>query len=330
MTHNHIENNSDNNAKIDLPSNMHDHSHSNIHGHSHANLHSHSATKNIATAFFLNLIFAIIELFGGLLTNSVAILSDAVHDFGDSLSLGVAWYLQKISVKKGDNKFSYGYKRFSLLGSIFISVVLIVGSIFILIESAKRLASPQETNAGGMVLLAIIGIIVNGAAVLRLKMGTSHNERAVMLHMMEDVLGWVAVLIGGIVMHFWDATFLDPLLSVFITIWVLYNVYKNLSATISIMLQQVPNGIDLNALKNEFSTIDNAHSVHDLHLWSLDGESHIMSVHLVMQENVSRDKVQQAKQTLKELANNKGIEHVTVEVEFLDEASRCSYYNHPC
>lgn len=317
-----------------IQGNLSNHSHGGLHNHSHGGLHSHShgnsAQKNIATAFFLNLIFAVIELFGGLFTNSVAILSDAVHDLGDSLSLGVAWYLQKVSVKKGDNKFSYGYKRFSLLGSIFISVVLIVGSIFILIESAKRLANPQETNAGGMVLLAILGIIVNGAAVLRLKKGTSHNERAVMLHMMEDVLGWVAVLVGGIIMHFWDTTFLDPLLSVLITIWVLYNVYKNLSATIAIMLQQVPDGVDLNALKNEFSNIDNAHSVHDLHIWSLDGESHIMSLHLVMQENVSRDQVQQAKNTLKDIANNKGIEHVTVEVEFLDETSRCSYYNDPC
>lgn len=317
-----------------IQGNLSNHSHGGLHNHSHGGLHSHShgnsAQKNIATAFFLNLIFAVIELFGGLFTNSVAILSDAVHDLGDSLSLGVAWYLQKVSVKKGDNKFSYGYKRFSLLGSIFISVVLIVGSIFILIESAKRLANPQETNAGGMVLLAILGIIVNGAAVLRLKKGTSHNERAVMLHMMEDVLGWVAVLVGGIIMHFWDTTFLDPLLSVLITIWVLYNVYKNLSATIAIMLQQVPDGVDLNALKNEFSNIDNSHSVHDLHIWSLDGESHIMSLHLVMQENVSRDQVQQAKNTLKDIANNKGIEHVTVEVEFLDETSRCSYYNDPC
>ncbi|MDD2583849.1 MAG: cation diffusion facilitator family transporter [Bacteroidales bacterium] len=300
------------------------------HNHSHGHSHDHSATKNIATAFFLNLFFAIIELFGGLFTNSVAILSDAVHDFGDALSLGVAWYLQKVSVKKGDNRFSYGYKRFSLLGSIFISVVLVVGSVFIVTESVKRLASPQETDATGMVILAILGIIVNGAAVLRLKKGTSLNEKAVMIHLMEDVLGWVAVLIGGILMHFWNATFIDPLLSILITIWVLYNVYKNLTSTIAIMLQQVPEGVDLEALKKEFATIENAHSLHDLHVWSLDGESHIMSVHLVMQENVTRDQVQQAKQRLKELANNKGIGHVTVEVEFIDEASRCKYYQDPC
>ncbi|MFA6770075.1 MAG: cation diffusion facilitator family transporter [Bacteroidales bacterium] len=301
-------------------------SHNHIHGH----LRGDSAKKNIEIAFFLNLIFAIIELIGGLITNSVAILSDAVHDFGDSLSLGVAWYLQKVSVKKGDNKFSYGYKRFSLLGSIFISVVLVVGSIFIVSESVKRLASPQETDATGMVILAILGIVVNGAAVLRLKKGTSYNERAVMIHMMEDVLGWVAVLIGGILMHFWDATFIDPLLSILITIWVLYNVYRNLSSTIAIMLQQVPKDVDMEALKSDFSNIENVHSLHDLHVWSLDGESHIMSLHLVMQENVSREQVQQAKQRLKELANSKGINHVTVEVEFIDEASRCTYYQNPC
>lgn len=298
--------------------------------HNHSHGHSHSPTKNIATAFFLNLFFAAIELFGGLFTNSVAILSDAVHDFGDALSLGVAWYLQKVSVKKGDNRFSYGYKRFSLLGSIFISVVLVVGSIFIVTESVKRLADPQETDATGMVVLAILGIIVNGAAVLRLRKGTSFNEKAVMIHLMEDVLGWVAVLIGGILMHFWNATFIDPLLSILITIWVVYNVYRNLTSTIAIMLQQVPEGVNLEALKKEFATIENAHSLHDLHVWSLDGESHIMSVHLVMQENVSRDQVQQAKQSLKELANNKGISHVTVEVEFLDEVSRCKYYQNPC
>lgn len=300
------------------------------HAESHLHAHTHSPVKNIATAFFLNLFFAILELFGGLFTNSVAILSDAVHDFGDSLSLGVAWYLQKVSIKKGDNRFSYGYKRFSLLGSIFISLVLVVGSIFIVTESVKRLASPQETDATGMVALAILGIIVNGAAVIRLKKGSSYNEKAVMLHMMEDVLGWVAVLVGGIIMHFWDATFLDPLLSILITLWVLYNVYRNLSSTVAIMLQHVPKGIDMEALKNEFANIDKANSVHDLHVWSLDGESHIMSVHLVMQENVSREQVQLAKQRLKELANSKGIGHVTVEVEFIDEVSRCKYYQDPC
>ena len=298
-----------------------------IHSHAHG---PNDAGKNIAVAFFLNFFFAIIELIGGILTNSVAILSDAFHDFGDSLSLGVAWYLQKISTKKGDSRFSYGYKRFSLLGSIFISVVLVVGSILIVAESIKRFADPQDTNAAGMVLLSILGIIVNGAGVFRLKKGRSHNEKAVLIHMMEDLLGWIAVMAGGILMHFWDLPFIDPLLSVIIAVWVLFNVYKNLSSTISIMLQEVPKDVDISDLYNDFKSIGKADSIHDLHVWTLDGESHILSVHLVMQENVTREEVQKAKESLKQIAMHRGIGHVTVEVEFCDEVSCCSYYKNPC
>ncbi len=169
----------------------HEHSHGHSHGHKHGHSHSHTgeASKNIVTAFFLNLGFAVIELVGGLFTNSVAILSDALHDFGDSISLGVAWALQKRSNKGRDTKFSYGYKRFSLLGSVFLSGVLLVSSIFIITEAVQRLGDPQEVHATGMFWLAIAGIVINGIAALRLKKGTTLNERAVLLHLMEDVLG---------------------------------------------------------------------------------------------------------------------------------------------
>lgn len=297
---------------------------------SHDHHHHSNATKNITVAFLLNLFFAVIEVIGGLLTNSVAILSDAVHDFGDSLSLGVAWYLQKVSNKKGDNRFSYGYKRFSLLGSIFISVVLIVGSVFIIMESVKRFAEPQQAHAGGMIIMAIFGVIVNGAAVLKLRLGRSHNERAVMLHMMEDVLGWIAVLIGGAIMHFWDLPFIDPLLSAGISVWVLYNVYRNLTATITIMLQEVPKEIDLELLKKEIMTLEGVESLHDLHLWTLDGQEHIMSLHLVVKEGVTHESINTTKSLLKELAAKEGINHVTIEVELSNEASDCHYLNNPC
>jgi cobalt-zinc-cadmium efflux system protein len=207
--------------------------------------HTHQSGKNIATAFFLNLFFAFVELAGGFITNSVAILSDAIHDFGDSLSLGVAWYLQKVSEKKGDDRFSYGYKRFSLLGSLFISIVLVVGSIFIIMESLSRLSNPEDTDGLGMIILAVAGIIINGIAVLKLKRGKSHNEKAVLLHMMEDVLGWIAVFVGGIVVYLWEISIVDPLLSLLIGLWVLFNVYRNLSSTIAIMLQEVPRDINL-------------------------------------------------------------------------------------
>ena len=284
-----------------------------------------SPVKNIITAFALNLSFAVIELIGGLLTNSVAILSDALHDFGDSLSLGVAYYLQKKSEKKGDKFYSYGYKRFSLLGSIFISVVLLVSSVFIVEESIRRIITPQETNAQGMFILAILGIIVNGAAVLRMHKGKSHNERAVTLHMMEDLLGWLAVLAASFIMIFIDVPVIDPILSIAITVWVLFNVYRNLKETFRIMLQEVPKDIDINKIEKELLKIDGVKSIHDLHIWTLDGEKHIMTVHIVSGLPLDSETVKRLKYEARKSILELNINHITVEIEGENESGDCLY-----
>ncbi|MDP3436538.1 MAG: cation diffusion facilitator family transporter [Bacteroidales bacterium] len=296
----------------------------------HHHKSNENSGRNIAIAFFLNLFFAIIELVGGLLTNSVAILSDAVHDFGDSLSLGVAYYLQRVSSKKGDNRFSYGYKRFSLLGSVFISVILVIGAVFIIREGILRVIQPEESDAKGMLLLAILGIIVNGAAVLKLRGGASHNERAVLLHMMEDVLGWVAVFVASIVMIFVEVPVLDPILSIAITLWVLFNVYKNLKETISIMLQEVPRGINQDKLRGEILQLLDIESIHDVHLWTMDGENHILTLHIVVKEGIGKRTVMELKRGVREIAFNYDIGHVTIETEGSDECAECLYSNDPC
>ncbi|HCT94029.1 MAG: cobalt transporter [Bacteroidetes bacterium GWE2_39_28] len=297
------------------------------HDHSHSLSPINNSSKNIAYAFVLNISFALIELVGGLLTNSVAILSDAVHDFGDSLSLGVAWYLQKFSQKRGDRFYSYGYKRFSLLGSIFISLVLAIGSVFIIQESVKRIIEPQQAHAPGMIILAVIGIIVNGAAVLRLKHGTSHNEKAVLLHMMEDVLGWIAVFIGAVLMFFFDLPFLDPLMSLIITAWVLWNVYRNLRNTVKIMLQEVPKSINVDELEGRLLSINEIVSLHDLHIWSLDGENHILTLHIVVADETDSLTICNLKERVREITSSSGIDHITIEVERTGEAHNCKYTN---
>ncbi len=283
------------------------------HNHSHGHSHNHSSgesSKNIIIAFFLNLVFAIIELIGGLLTNSVAILSDSVHDFGDSISLLIAWLFQKKSQQGRNAKYSYGYKRFSLLGSVFLSGVLFVGSMFIFVEAVKRLFDPQPVHAQGMFWLAILGIVVNGAAALRVKKGKSLNERVVYIHIMEDVLGWVGVLVVSIVMLFVDLPILDPILSVAITIWVLYNVYNNLRDTFKILLQAVPDDVDIEKMKQDIGNIENLISIHDFHIWSQDGISHVMTLHAVA------DKDQLIiKEKIREIAQNYDVSHVTVEFE---------------
>lgn len=274
-----------------------------------------NSTKNIRTAFFLNLAFAFVELIGGIITNSVAILSDAVHDFGDSISLAIAWALQKKSNKAKDDKYSYGYKRFSLLSSVILSGILLIGSILILVEAIGRLFNPQEVNAQGMLWLAILGIIVNGLAALSVKRGKTLNERAVFLHIMEDVLGWIGVLVISIVMIFVNLPILDPILSISITIWVLYNVYKNLKATFNILLQAFPKNVDVKKLTKEIEAIDNVISIHDLHIWTQDGNSHVMTLHIVAEKNYET-----IKNKVREIANTFNIDHVTIELEEEDSA----------
>lgn len=271
-----------------------------------------NSEQNIITAFVLNLLFAVIELAGGLITNSVAILSDAIHDFGDSLSLGVAFYLQKISKKRGDDKYTYGYRRFSLLGSVFISVILLFGSLYMVKESVIRLFNPQEANAEGMMILSVLGIVVNGMAVFKLRKGKSHNERAVKLHMLEDVLGWVAVLFGSIVMKFTGISQIDPILSLLIAIWIIYNVYKNLKETLAIMLQHVPVDINISQLEKDLKEIEGILKIIDLHIWSIDGEKNISSVHAIAKDNIDQSLI---KKEMREIFEKYSIEHSTIEFD---------------
>ena len=298
-------------------------------GHDHSPHHAHhrAATGNIALAFFSNLGFALVELAGGLWTNSIAILSDAFHDFGDSLSLAVAWRLQKISERRADAAYTYGYKRFALLGALFISAVLLVGSLLIVRACIGRLVEPQEPDAAGMLGLAVFGVAVNGFAAWRLRRGHSLSERAVMLHMMEDLLGWIAVLAVSIVMLFADLPLLDPLLSIAISGWVLWNVCRNLRATFRVLLQRVPAGVDPAEIRREIEALPEVEAVHDLHLWSLDGEHHITTLHAVVSADAACAGRSAVKQAIRAVCSAKGIEHATIEIETPDEycgLTRCS------
>jgi cobalt-zinc-cadmium efflux system protein len=281
--------------------------------------HSHSTGQNIKVALFLNLGFTIFEIIGGLLTNSVAILSDALHDFGDSVSLGLAWLLERFSERDSDNTFSYGYERFSAVGALINAVILIVGSVFILSAAIPRLADPQESSAPGMILVSIIGIGVNGAAVLRLKGDRSLNARMVAWHLLEDVLGWIAILVVGIVLVFFDIPALDPALSIILTAYVLVNVFRNLKETLAVFLQATPRGVDLEAVKGKFLGLDGVQSVHHVHVWSLDGDHHVLTAHLVVDDGATKDDVMAIKCEAKLAVGDIHLEHITIEVEFETE-----------
>lgn len=291
----------------------------------HNHSHHHHGTGNIKVAFFLNLTFTIIEIIGGIYTNSLAIMSDALHDLGDSFSLGLSWYFQKLSNKGATKKYSYGYRRFSLLGAIINSIILVVGSIYIITEAIPRLLDPQQADAIGMMWLAILGVIVNGAAVLKLKQGTSINERVVSLHLLEDVLGWVAVLIASIVMQFWDVPILDPILSLLIAAFILFNVFKNIKETLQILLQGIPKEISVDAIEEKLNSLPEIEEIHDCHVWSLDGEYNLATLHISLKNNkMMMDDAKPIKQKIRKfLHDDFDIEHVTLELEVLDED--CEY-----
>jgi len=293
------------------------------HNHHHDHNHSHGEKSNIGLAFFLNFFFTIIELIGGLLTNSIAIISDAVHDFGDSLSLGLAWYFQKLSKKGSTKQYSYGYKRFSLLGAIINCTVLIVGSIYILSEAIPRLFAPQETNAKGMFILAIFGIVVNGFAMLRTRKGTSINERVVSLHLLEDVLGWAAVLIGSVVIYFTGWTIIDPILSLLIACFVLFNVFKNIRLVLPILLQGMPPKIEQEIIIKKIKEIEKIANIHDLHIWSLDEDYHVLTVHIRLATTLPMEQLAELKTQIRAVLKNEKIAHATIEFEMPAEV--CDY-----
>ncbi len=287
-------------------------------GHNHDHSHHHSE-GNVKVAFFLNLSFTIIEIIGGLYTNSLAILSDALHDLGDSFSLGLSWYFQKLSKKGRTKTFSYGYKRFSLLGAIINSIVLVAGSIFILTKAIPELFNPGETNVQGMLYLAILGILVNGAAVFKLRKGESLNEKVVSLHLLEDVLGWVAVLIGSIIMMYTDAPFIDPLLSVLISLFVLYNVYKNLKKSLLVILQGIPEEISIDDIRQKLKNISKVTDIHDCHAWSMDGQYNILTLHLRLDKDYKPSEQAKLKERVRTQLKDESINHITIEFEGQNE-----------
>ncbi|MEA3439494.1 MAG: cation diffusion facilitator family transporter [Chloroflexota bacterium] len=278
--------------------------------------HNHNTTRNIRTAFLLNLSFALLEIFGGIWTNSLAILSDAIHDLGDSFSLGLAWYLEKYSEKERNSTFTYGYRRFSLLGALINTIVLIVGSIFILVNAIPRLLNPEPTNAQGMIIFALVGVAVNGLAVLRLRNSKSMNVRVVALHLIEDVFGWVAVLIMSIILLFTDYYILDPILSILFTGFILFNVVKNLRKTLALFLQAAPDTMNIHQIEQQLLSLEQVQSTHHTHIWSLDGEHHVLSTHVVLADDVSKNDLLCVREEIKFKLKQFDLSHSTIEIEF--------------
>ncbi len=284
----------------------------------HGHAHDHQAgdsVNSIRAAFFLNLTFTIIEIVGGFFTNSVAILSDAVHDLGDSIALALSWRFEHLAERGADHRLTFGYRRYSVLGALISAAILMAGSTYILLKAIPRILHPEPVSEVGMLAIAIVGVVVNLLAVLRLRGGSKLNQRIVFLHLIEDVLGWLAVLVASIVMMFVDIPLLDPILSIAITVFVLAKIVPNLRTTLRVFLQYAPDDVDVREVAARLREADSVVDVHDLHIWSLDGSYTVFSAHVVVDEEADWREIEALKARLRTEAEKLGINHSTFEFE---------------
>lgn len=266
--------------------------------------------RNILIAFILNLYFSVFEFFGGIFTGSVTIISDAVHDLGDAASIGISYFLERKSKKKPDENYTYGYARYSVLGGFITTVILITGSITVIYNAVERIIKPIEINYNGMIIFAVIGVLINFCAAFLTRHGDSLNQKAVNLHMLEDVLGWVVVLIGAVIMRFTSLAIIDPIMSIGVSLFILVNAVKNLKEVFDLFLEKTPCGIEISEIEEHIKKIDGVIDVHHIHVWSMDGNNNLATLHAVTDGNI-----QKIKDEIRKELSEHGISHVTIESE---------------
>lgn len=291
----------------------------------------------MTVAFWLNAIFTLIEFVGGIYTNSSSILTDAIHDLGDSLAIGAGIWLEKISGQKRTETFSYGYKRFSLLSALILASFLLGGSLVMLIRSIEQLFTPHVVKPEGMLWLAVLGIVVNGLAFLRLNKKDEHhhdhkheshehhdhhheeeqhhhNSRAIALHLLEDVLGWIAVLIGAIVIYYTNWNWIDPVLSILIAVFIIVRAIPTLKNTLRIFLQSVPENFDSEKLSQEILRIEGVKGLHDMHAWTMEGNYNVFTLHVVIAMEF-RSTEKKIRQQIEVILKKYKIHHPTLQIE---------------
>ena len=241
------------------------------------------SSKNMTIAFLLNFSFAIIEFIFGLLFHSSAVLADAIHDTGDALAIGLSTLFEKISARKEDRNYTLGYKRYSLLGALLTSVILLIGSTLVIVENVPKLFAPERVNYDGMLVLGIAAIVVNIAASRVVSHGHSHNESILSLHFLEDILGWIAVIVVSLILRFTDWYFLDPMLSLFIAGFILSQALPKFWENIQIFLDHVPSDVDLSQLYREIAALENVRAITQLNVWTTDGLEKFAMLHICLE-----------------------------------------------
>ena len=271
-----------------------------------------SSKTSIWLAFFLNLSYAIVEFIAGGIFGSSAVLADSVHDLGDAIAIGISALLETISNREEDRQYTLGYKRFSLLGAMLTSVILMIGSVLVILENTTKLFNPQPVNDEGILWLGMIAVTINVLASLVVRKGQTKNESILSLHFLEDTLGWLAVILMAIVLRFTDWYILDPLLSLVISIFILTKAIPRFWSALKIFLDAVPEGLETGDLEKDLEALTNVKSVNQLSIWSMDGLENNAIIHICLED---WEEMTETKNQVRQLLEERGVQNITIEVD---------------
>ena len=276
-------------------------------------------SKNILFALILNFSFAIIELFGGIFTNSIAIITHSIHDFGDSLSFVISYFFERISTKRPNREYTFGYLRYSLLGALITSLILLFTSLFVIKEAVIRVFNPEEVNYHGMLLFALVGMFINLIAALRTHSNKSIHSESISIHLMEDVLTWGAVLISAILIYLFNIDIIDPILSILISIYIIMHALKHILKVIKIILEKIPESLDVNEISKNLLENTKIEKINHIHIWSLDGLNNYITLHAIVDHNLKNKEIIKIKKDIRKKLKKMHINHITIEIDYDNE-----------
>lgn len=274
--------------------------------------------ENIKIAFLLNLAFSIVEAIGGILTNSISIISDSLHNLGDSITIGINYIFEKKSKKLPNKEYSYGYLRYTMLGSLIASFILLVGSVIIIYNVVPRLIKPLSVNYDAMIIFGIFGLLINLYATIKI-MRSKDKDKKINTHMIEDTVIWLFILTGSICIKMFDLVIIDPILSLLIAVYILYQVYKYMKNIYNIFMEKVPKNVKIDEIKKNIESNENIDNVHHIHIWSMDGVNNYMTAHIHLNKILNEEEIINTKNDVKNKLKEDKINHITLEVEYFNE-----------
>jgi len=301
--------------------------HNHSHGHSHSHGHAHTNNKKaLFWAFLLIATFMVVEVIGGVITNSLALLSDAGHMLSDAAALGLSLFAMKLGERKATQSKTYGYKRFEIIAAALNGLTLIIISIYIFVEAYHRFTDPPQVQSMGMLTISVIGLIVNIIAAWILMSGDKDenlNVRSAFLHVLGDMLGSVGAITAALLIYFFDWGLADPIASVAVAILIIISGWRVTKESFHVLMEGTPEQIDVNEVKDEIMKIPEVKDMHDVHIWSITSGVLMLSGHIAVKGEGAHDRVLHKAQKL--LHDRFGIDHSTLQVEGEEHGCPCAH-----